>query len=98
MVTQFGKPKSSVEQVISWDPLPEDFQLEDEPVENTSGPILAGALRESLELAGFIQPQMLIASNFALCATLVFFARRILVFPKPTRRVQRKYLQFIIHF
>ncbi|WP_088243064.1 Uma2 family endonuclease [Calothrix rhizosoleniae] len=70
MVTQFGEPKSLAELVISWEPLPEDFQLEDEPVENTSQPILAGALRESLELAGFIQPQMLIASNFALCATL----------------------------
>ena len=70
MVTQFGKSKSLAERVISWEPLPEDFQLEDEPVENTSQPILAGALRESLELAGFIQPQMLIASNFALCATL----------------------------
>ncbi|WP_228061862.1 hypothetical protein [[Phormidium] sp. LEGE 05292] len=33
-------------------------------------PLLAGALRESLELIGFIQPQMLIASNFGLCATI----------------------------
>jgi Uma2 family endonuclease len=55
---------------ISWEPLPDNFQLEDEPVENTGQPILAGALRESLEIAGFIQPQMLIASNFAVCATV----------------------------
>jgi hypothetical protein len=70
MATQIGEGKSLTELVISWSALPENFQLEDEPVENTSQPILAGALRESLELAGFIQPQMLIASNFALCATL----------------------------
>jgi Uma2 family endonuclease len=70
MATQIGEGKSLTELVISWEALPESFQLEDEPVENTSQPILAGALRESLELAGFIQPQMLIASNFALCATL----------------------------
>ncbi|MDJ0796660.1 MAG: Uma2 family endonuclease [Calothrix sp. MO_167.B12] len=70
MVTQLGKPQPLGELVISWEALPEDFQLEDEPVENTSQPLLAGALRESLELAGFIQPQMLMASNFALCATL----------------------------
>lgn len=56
--------------VISWEALPDDFQLEDEPVENTGQPLLAGALRESLEISGFIQPQMLIASNFALCATI----------------------------
>lgn len=59
-----------IQLVISWEPLPDDFQLEDDPVENTGQPILAGALRESLEISGFIQPQMLIASNFALCATL----------------------------
>jgi hypothetical protein len=70
MATQIGEGKSLTELVISWEALPENFQLEDEPVENTSQPILAGALRESLEIAGFIQRQMLIASNFALCATL----------------------------
>ncbi len=56
--------------VITWEALPDDFQLEEEPVENTAQPLIAGALRESLELAGLIQPEMLIASNFGLCATL----------------------------
>ncbi|MDB9539190.1 Uma2 family endonuclease [Anabaenopsis arnoldii] len=56
--------------VITWEPLPQDLDLEDEPVDNTGQPLLAGALRESLEIAGFIQPQMLIAANFGLCATL----------------------------
>lgn len=55
---------------IKWEPLPAGFQLEDKPVENTGQPLLAGALRESLELAQSIQPEMLIASNFALCATV----------------------------
>ncbi|MBD2296654.1 Uma2 family endonuclease [Anabaena sphaerica FACHB-251] len=70
MATQISEKKSSTEMVITWEALPDDFQLEDEPVENTGQPILAGALRESLEIVGFIQPQMLIASNFGLCATL----------------------------
>ncbi|PHM11397.1 Uma2 family endonuclease [Nostoc sp. 'Peltigera malacea cyanobiont' DB3992] len=70
MATQLGEPKSSTELVISWEALPADFHLEDEPVENTGQPLLAGALRESLEISGFIQPQMLIASNFGLCATI----------------------------
>ena len=70
MTTQIGGIKSSTELVITWEALPEDFQLEDEPVENTGQPLIAGALRESLEISGFIQPQMLIASNFGLCATI----------------------------
>ena len=52
------------ELVIRWEPLPSDFVLEDDPVDNEGQPLLAGALRESLELDGFIQPQMLIVSNF----------------------------------
>jgi hypothetical protein len=55
---------------ITWEPLPPGFRLEDEPVENTGQPLIAGALRESLEIAQRIQPQMLIATNFALCATV----------------------------
>ncbi|MEH1918676.1 Uma2 family endonuclease [Nostoc sp.] len=70
MATQLGKAKSSTELVISWEALPADFYLEDEPVENTGQPLFAGTLRESLEISGFIQPQMLIASNFGLCATV----------------------------
>jgi Uma2 family endonuclease len=70
MVTQLGKTKLARELVISWEALPKDFQLEDEPVENTGQPLLAGALRESLEISGIIQPKMLIASNFGLCATV----------------------------
>lgn len=56
--------------VIKWEKLPDDVPLEEEPVENEGQPLLAGALRESLELAGFIQPEMLIVSNFGLCATV----------------------------
>lgn len=55
---------------ITWEKLPDDFQLLDEPVENNLQPLLASALRESLELAGLILESMLIASNFGLCATV----------------------------
>jgi hypothetical protein len=70
MVAQVGEASSSTELVITWEALPDDFRLEDDPVDNTSQPILANALSDSLEVSGFIQPQMLIASNFGLCATL----------------------------
>ncbi|MFG6095999.1 Uma2 family endonuclease [Leptothoe sp. ISB3NOV94-8A] len=55
---------------ITWNPLPEDFNLDEKPLESTSQPLLAGALREPLELSSWIQPEMLIASNFGLCATM----------------------------
>jgi Uma2 family endonuclease len=55
---------------ITWEALPEGYPLEEPPVENTGQPLLAGALRESLELSGWIQPDMLIASNFGICATV----------------------------
>lgn len=70
MATQLSEPKSRKGMVISWEALPDDFRLEDDPVENTGQPLLAGALREILELAGYITAYMLIASNFGLCATV----------------------------
>jgi hypothetical protein len=70
MVTQVSEAAASKELVITWEALPDDFRLEDDPVDNTGQPKVAGALSEILELLGFIQPYMLIASNFGLCATL----------------------------
>jgi len=55
---------------ITWEKLPDDFVLDDEPVENIDQPLLAAALRESLELAGLLREEMLVASNFGLCATV----------------------------
>ncbi len=55
---------------ITWEKLPSDFVLPDEPVESNLHPLLAAALRESLELAGLILESILIASNFGICATV----------------------------
>ncbi len=55
---------------ITWDKLPENFKLEEEPVENTGQPLIAGALREPLELMGYIKPEMLIGGNLGICATV----------------------------
>ncbi|RUS95636.1 hypothetical protein DSM106972_089920 [Dulcicalothrix desertica PCC 7102] len=49
MATQLSEPKSQKGMVISWEALPDDFWLEDDPVENTGQPLLTGALREILE-------------------------------------------------
>ncbi|MEB3291668.1 MAG: Uma2 family endonuclease [Synechococcales bacterium] len=56
--------------IISWEKPPADFQLDDAPVDNTDQPLLAGALRESLEITGRIQPENLIATNFGLCTKI----------------------------
>ena len=53
---------------VTWEKLPDEFKLPDDPVENIDQPLLAAALREALDLAGFILAEMLIASNFGLCA------------------------------
>ncbi len=58
------------ELTISWEALPTDFVLPDEPVENIQQPLLAAALTDALGAAGLITPEMLIASNFGLVATI----------------------------
>ncbi|MBD2148394.1 Uma2 family endonuclease [Sphaerospermopsis sp. FACHB-1194] len=56
--------------IVTWEPLPTDFILPDDPVENIQQPPLAAALTDALGAAGRILPQMLIGSNFGLVATL----------------------------
>lgn len=58
------------EPLVTWEKLPEDFVLPDDPVENILQPPLAAALTDALGAANRIQPQMLIASNFGLVATI----------------------------
>lgn len=53
---------------ISWDRLPKEFLLPDEPVESLAQPLLAAALTEALDLAGAIAVERLVASNLAICA------------------------------
>ncbi|HBL59779.1 MAG TPA: hypothetical protein DDZ80_15265, partial [Cyanobacteria bacterium UBA8803] len=55
---------------ITWDKLPKNFKLEEKPGEHTSQPLIAGALREALELVEYIKPEMLIGTNLGICATV----------------------------
>jgi Uma2 family endonuclease len=61
------KPKTNEPEII-WEKLPEDFILPDDPVESIAQPLLAAALTESLDLANYITPKMLIASNMGIVA------------------------------
>ncbi|MCC5635288.1 Uma2 family endonuclease [Nostoc sp. CHAB 5844] len=56
--------------VVTWEKLPDDFILPDDPVENIQQPFLAAALTEALATANRIQPEMLVASNFGLVANI----------------------------
>ena len=55
---------------ISYPPLPEDFILPDDPVENTDQPLLAASLRQPLTAFPDLMQDALIVSNFALCAAI----------------------------
>ncbi|MBV9386854.1 MAG: Uma2 family endonuclease [Chroococcidiopsidaceae cyanobacterium CP_BM_ER_R8_30] len=63
-------PFVRTEPTITWEALPTDFVLPDDPVENIQQPPLAAALTDALGAAGRIQPEMLVGSNFALVATV----------------------------
>jgi Uma2 family endonuclease len=63
-------PDIKAKPTITWEPLPANFVLPDDPVENTQQPSLAAALTDALGAAGYIQPEMLIASNLGLVATV----------------------------
>jgi Uma2 family endonuclease len=56
--------------VVTWEPLPENFVLPDDPVENIQQPLLASALTDALGAADLMRPEMLIGSNFGLVATV----------------------------
>ncbi len=55
---------------ITWDPLPADFVLPDDPVENIQQPFLAAALTDALDANSRLTPEQLVASNFGLVATV----------------------------
>lgn len=63
-------PSRKTAPAITWEALPDDFILPDDPVENIQQPPLAAALTDALGAAGYIQPEMLIGSNFGLVATV----------------------------
>jgi Uma2 family endonuclease len=69
MILQIPPPKTT-DPIITWEALPADFILPDDPVENHQQPLLAAALTDALGAAGRIQPEMLIVSNFALVTTV----------------------------
>jgi hypothetical protein len=68
MVLNAPRPTQSLK--VTWDALPEDYRLREAPAQYVEQPMLAAALTNALGEAGLIQPEMLIASNFGLVATV----------------------------
>jgi Uma2 family endonuclease len=68
MVTQLPTTHPKLE--ITWEPLPANFVLTDDPVDNIQQPLLAAALTDALDANHRLTPEMLIASNFGLVATV----------------------------
>ena len=64
------KPIALLPLVVTWDKLPNDYILDDSPVDSLSQPLLAMVVREILAIAKFIRPEMLVATNFGICATV----------------------------
>lgn len=63
------------ELVVTWDSLPADYVLPDDPVghilaDDIQQPKLAAALNDALAEAGLFKPETLVASNFALVAAV----------------------------
>jgi hypothetical protein len=55
---------------ITWEKLPDDYVLDDDPVDNINQPALAAALTESLSLSGRLPETALTTTNYGICATL----------------------------
>lgn len=52
---------------LEWELLPDDYPLPDDPVDNTTQPLLAEALRESLDLADLLPSLGFVATNLGIC-------------------------------
>ncbi len=55
---------------ITWEKLPDDFLLPNDPVDNIDQPALAAALTDSLEQARLLPENVLVSTNYGVCATL----------------------------
>jgi Uma2 family endonuclease len=63
-------PSAQSSPTVTWEALPADFKLPDDPVEHIQQPLLAAALTDALGANQRIEPEMLIVSNFGLVATV----------------------------
>ncbi|NEQ95393.1 MAG: Uma2 family endonuclease [Cyanothece sp. SIO2G6] len=68
MVTTPPRPVKT--STITWERLPDDFILPDDPVDNVNQPALAAALTDSLHQAKLMQDAAFTMTNYGVCATV----------------------------
>ena len=56
--------------VVTWEKLPDDYPLPDDPVDNRTQPALAAALTESLGVNDRLPSTAATTTNYAICATI----------------------------
>jgi Uma2 family endonuclease len=61
---------SPVNFTVTWEKLPDEYVLDNEPVDNIAQPLIALALTDSLESADRLPANALIATNYGICATV----------------------------
>lgn len=61
---------STTQYQITWEKLPDDFVLENEPVDDINHPSLAAALTHSLDVNGKLPTNALTTTNYGICATV----------------------------
>jgi Uma2 family endonuclease len=55
---------------VTWEKLPDDYRLPDDPVDNIYQPLLAEGLRDGLETIGLASERSLLPTNYGICATV----------------------------
>lgn len=55
---------------VSWEKLPDDYILPDDPVDNITQPALAEALSDSLDVADYLTETAFTCTNYGICAVV----------------------------
>jgi Uma2 family endonuclease len=70
MVAEFISLPALAPLKITWELLPEDYPIPDDPVDNRTQPTLAAALTNSLSQADRLDAQTITITNYPVCATV----------------------------
>ena len=68
MVAELPRPTASLK--VTWEVLPDDYPIPDDPVDNRTQPLLAAALNNSLSQADRLPADSITITNYPVCATL----------------------------
>jgi Uma2 family endonuclease len=70
MVAELTRPAALVPLRVTWEALPDDYPIPDDPVDNRTQPLLAAALTNSLSQADRLPEQSITITNYPVCATV----------------------------